>query len=103
MVLVLGFPFETFLYRFVQCSCHHFEDSPWCFCDCSIVFFILALLFHCAKHQAVVELVFAGILAFLVLFCLTLYWLVTEPCNDIDSPHRRKHTIKDNTTIERVG
>ncbi|KAL4066452.1 hypothetical protein V8B97DRAFT_2025420 [Scleroderma yunnanense] len=72
MTLILGFPFELFLY--------------------SILFFLLALLSHCAKHEAVVQLVFAGIFGLLVLLCLVSYWLITEPCNDVDSLPRRHQT-----------
>ena len=32
-----------------------------------------------------VQVVCAGILAMLMLCCLVIYWLITEPCNDVDS------------------
>ncbi|KIM53181.1 hypothetical protein SCLCIDRAFT_458566 [Scleroderma citrinum Foug A] len=69
IILILGFPFELFLY--------------------SILFFLLAVLVHCAKHKAMVQVVCAGILAMLMLCCLVIYWLITEPCNDVDSLDHR--------------
>ncbi|KAL4066454.1 hypothetical protein V8B97DRAFT_1980016 [Scleroderma yunnanense] len=65
MVYILGFPFELFLY--------------------SILFFILALVTHCIHHAATTQLVCASILGLLVLLCLVGYWLITEPCNDVNS------------------
>ncbi|KAI6096848.1 hypothetical protein F5141DRAFT_1151326 [Pisolithus sp. B1] len=59
MVLVLGFPFELFLY--------------------SIVFFIAALIVHFGINAAMLEIYAAVVIMGLVIVCLFLYWLVTEP------------------------
>ncbi|KAI6119283.1 hypothetical protein EV401DRAFT_1503418 [Pisolithus croceorrhizus] len=59
MVLVLGFPFELFLY--------------------SVFFFIAALVVHFAIHAATFQFAAATLIFLLVFVCLGLYWHVTEP------------------------
>ncbi|KAI6137304.1 hypothetical protein F5141DRAFT_79137 [Pisolithus sp. B1] len=59
MVLVLGFPFELFLY--------------------SVFFFITALVVHFVTHTAKFQFAAAILIFSLVFVCLGLYWLVTEP------------------------
>lgn len=59
MVLVLGFPFELFLY--------------------SVFFFIAALVVHFGIHTAKFQFGAAILIFGLVIVCLGLYWLVTEP------------------------
>lgn len=65
MRLILGFPFELFLF--------------------SVLFFLLALLTHCAENGAHFQLFSAVISGLLVLSCLVTYWLITEPRNDVDT------------------
>ncbi|KIK21501.1 hypothetical protein PISMIDRAFT_540746 [Pisolithus microcarpus 441] len=77
MTLVLGFPFELFLYRcvrnvlldiaFVTSSC------------CSVFFFIAALVAHFVIHTAKFQYGAAIFIFSLVFACLGTYWLVTEP------------------------
>ena len=98
MYLVLGFLFECFLYRCVECGRYDF-DGAHLGGFITVAFFLLAILVHCAKHKAVVQLVIAGILAMLVLCCFIIYWLITEPCNDIESLEHRFVTV----TGERVA
>jgi len=83
MVLILGFPFELFLYRCVNDGHTIMKSSPRCFSYHSVLLFLLALLSHCVHHGAIVQLIFACIFGTLVLFCLIGYWLITEPCNDV--------------------
>ncbi|KAI5998373.1 hypothetical protein F5J12DRAFT_849981 [Pisolithus orientalis] len=59
MVLVLGFPFELFLY--------------------SIILFIAALIVHFSINAAMLQIYAAIVIMGLVIVCLFLYWLVTEP------------------------
>ncbi|KAI6110743.1 hypothetical protein EDD17DRAFT_1828179 [Pisolithus thermaeus] len=59
MVLVLGFPFELFLY--------------------SIILFIAALIVHLAIHSAKVQIYAAVTIMGLVIVSLFFYWLITEP------------------------
>ncbi|KAI5998374.1 hypothetical protein F5J12DRAFT_324176 [Pisolithus orientalis] len=59
MVLVLGFPFELFLY--------------------SIILFIAALIVHLTINAAKLQIYAAVAIMGLVIICLFLYWLVTEP------------------------
>ncbi|KAI6103770.1 hypothetical protein EDD16DRAFT_1582952 [Pisolithus croceorrhizus] len=59
MVLVLGFPFELFLY--------------------SIILFIAALIVHLAINSAAVQIYAAIAIMGLVIVTLFFYWLVTEP------------------------
>ncbi|KAI6096850.1 hypothetical protein F5141DRAFT_1151340 [Pisolithus sp. B1] len=59
MVLVLGFPFELFLY--------------------SIILFIAALIVHLAINSAAVQIYAAIAIMCLVIVTLFFYWLVTEP------------------------
>ncbi|KAI6103772.1 hypothetical protein EDD17DRAFT_1599751 [Pisolithus thermaeus] len=66
MVLVLGFPFELFLY--------------------SIVFFIAALIVHFGINAAMLEIYAAVVIMSLVIVCLFLYWLVTEPLEGRKAP-----------------
>ena len=40
-----------------------------------------------------VQLVIAGIFAAFLLFLLVIYWLITEPCNDIESLEHRFVTV----------
>ncbi|KAI6096703.1 hypothetical protein F5141DRAFT_560082 [Pisolithus sp. B1] len=58
MVLVLGFPFELFLY--------------------SIILFIAALIVHLAIHSAKVQIYAAVTIMGLVIVSLFFYWLITE-------------------------
>jgi len=91
MRLILGFPFELFLYRCVECSCHDFEGThSIIFISCSILSFLLALLTHCAQNGAHFQLFSAAISCLLVLSCLITYWLITEPRNDVDTS-RQQH------------
>jgi len=94
MTLILGFPFELFLYRCVECGRYDFDGLTLVFSYCSILFFLLALLTHCVDNKAVVQLVVAGIFAVLLGCCFIVYWLITEPCNDIDSLHHRHQKNK---------
>ncbi|KIM56243.1 hypothetical protein SCLCIDRAFT_1220500 [Scleroderma citrinum Foug A] len=75
MRLILGFPFELFSSVFVYCSA---------------LFFLLALLTHCAENGAHFQLFSAVISAVLVLSCLITYWLITEPRNDVDTLPQRQ-------------
>ncbi|KAI6095390.1 hypothetical protein EDD17DRAFT_1593781 [Pisolithus thermaeus] len=59
MVLVLGFPFELFLY--------------------SVIFFVAALVVHFASHNAKFQWIVAIVIFSFVFGCLALYWIVTEP------------------------
>ncbi|KAI6103769.1 hypothetical protein EV401DRAFT_2019665 [Pisolithus croceorrhizus] len=58
-VLVLGFPFELFLY--------------------SIILFIAALIVHLVIHSANVQIYAAVTIMALVIVSLFFYWLITEP------------------------
>ncbi|KAI6108346.1 hypothetical protein F5141DRAFT_111002 [Pisolithus sp. B1] len=77
MVLVLGFPFELFLYRCVSRIPLDitFVSSP-CY---SVFFFITALVVHFVIHTAKFQFAAAILIFSLVFVCLGLYWLVTEP------------------------
>ncbi|KAI6044153.1 hypothetical protein EDC04DRAFT_462313 [Pisolithus marmoratus] len=66
MVLVLGFPFELFLY--------------------SIILFIAALIVHFSINSAKLEIYAAIIIMGLVILCLFLYWLVTVPLEGRQAP-----------------
>ncbi|KAI5988697.1 hypothetical protein EDD15DRAFT_1351447 [Pisolithus albus] len=59
MALVLGFPFELFLY--------------------SIVFFVAALIERFRLNAASLQIVAAAVVISLVIMCLFVYWLITEP------------------------
>ncbi|KAI6140873.1 hypothetical protein BKA82DRAFT_4207480 [Pisolithus tinctorius] len=59
MALVLGFPFELFLY--------------------SIILFIAALIVHFSINAAMLQIYATIVIMGLVIVCLFLYWLVTEP------------------------
>ncbi|KAI6039740.1 hypothetical protein EDC04DRAFT_1637338 [Pisolithus marmoratus] len=59
MALVLGFPFELFLY--------------------SVFSFIAALIVHFGIHNAKFQYAAAIAIFSLVIMCLGMYWLVTEP------------------------
>lgn len=63
MALVLGFPFELFLY--------------------SMLFFIAALVVHFSIHTAKFQIVAASLIFGFVIICLGLYWLVTEPKEEL--------------------
>lgn len=67
------------------------RTSPYCFYYSSIYLFLVALLCHCVMQKGSGQLIFAGIVGFFVLIGLVIYWLTTEPCNDVDSlpPERR--------------
>lgn len=91
MRLILGFPFELFLYRYVECSCYDFTGTHSCvFVYCSALSFLLALLTHCVENGAHFQLFSALISALLVLSCLIIYWLITEPRNDVDTLPQRQ-------------
>ncbi|KAI6154630.1 hypothetical protein BKA82DRAFT_1005602 [Pisolithus tinctorius] len=66
MTLVLGFPFELFLY--------------------SIVFFVAALIEHFRLNEATLQNIAASVIFFLVIMCLFLYWLITEPVGEQKVP-----------------
>ncbi|KAI6140880.1 hypothetical protein BKA82DRAFT_30920 [Pisolithus tinctorius] len=59
MVLVLGLPFELFLY--------------------SIICFIVAVIMHFHINAAMVQIYAAVVVMALVIACLVLYWLITDP------------------------
>lgn len=59
MALVLGFPFELFLY--------------------SIVFFVAALIERFRLNAATLQFIAAAVVISLVIMCLFVYWLITEP------------------------
>lgn len=59
MALVLGFPFELFLY--------------------SIVFFVAALIERFRLNAASLQITAAAVVISLVIMCLFVYWLITEP------------------------
>ncbi|KAI6140876.1 hypothetical protein BKA82DRAFT_4207509, partial [Pisolithus tinctorius] len=59
MVLVLGFPFELFLY--------------------SIILFIAVFILHFSINAAMLQIYATIVVMGLVIVCLFLYWLVTEP------------------------
>ncbi|KAI6010534.1 hypothetical protein BKA83DRAFT_4401110 [Pisolithus microcarpus] len=59
MLLVLGFPFELFL--------------------CSIILFIAALIVHLAINSATIQIYAAVAIMGLIVVCVYLYWLITEP------------------------
>ena len=90
MYLVLGFPFECFLYRCVECCRSDFDGAHH---YCSVLFFLLAILVHCAHHEAVVQLAIAAIFAAFLLSLLVIYWVITEPCNDIEALEHRFVTV----------
>ena len=60
---------------------------------CSLAFFLSAILAHCVLQTAVSQLIVAVIFALYLLFLVPLYWLITEPCNDIDSLEHRFVTV----------
>ncbi|KAI6125660.1 hypothetical protein EDD16DRAFT_1557965, partial [Pisolithus croceorrhizus] len=62
MALVLGFPFELFLY--------------------SIVFFIAALIERFRLNSATLQIIAAAVVISLVIMCLFVYWLITEPLEE---------------------
>ncbi|KAI6096662.1 hypothetical protein EDD17DRAFT_1674710 [Pisolithus thermaeus] len=62
MALVLGFPFELFLY--------------------SIVFFIAALIERFRLNAATLQIIAAAVVISLVIMCLFVYWLITEPLEE---------------------
>jgi len=49
----------------------------------------MAILLHCARQKAALQLIIAVIFAVYLLLLVPLYWLITEPCNDIDSLNHR--------------
>ncbi|KAI6009046.1 hypothetical protein EDC04DRAFT_872782 [Pisolithus marmoratus] len=59
MVMVLGIPFELFLY--------------------STILFIAALITHLSINEAMLQIYGGAVIMGLVIVCLFLYWLVTEP------------------------
>lgn len=59
MLLVLGFPFELFLY--------------------SIILFIAALIVHLAINSATIQIYAAVAIMGLIIVSLFFYWLITEP------------------------
>lgn len=66
MTLVLGSPFELFLY--------------------SIVFFVAALIERFRLNEATLQNIAASVIFFLVIMCLFLYWLITEPVGEQKVP-----------------
>ncbi|KAI6033389.1 hypothetical protein EDC04DRAFT_2207815 [Pisolithus marmoratus] len=79
MVLVLGFPFELFLY--------------------SIVFFVAALIERFRLNAARLQIIAAAVIISLVIICLFLYWLITEPLED----ERQKGSSQSDVAVGDVG
>ncbi|KAI6010083.1 hypothetical protein BKA83DRAFT_4406951 [Pisolithus microcarpus] len=63
MILVLGFPFELFLY--------------------SIILFIAALIVHLVINSAMIQIYGAVAIIGLIIVSLIFYWLITEPLDGL--------------------
>lgn len=84
MTLVPGFPFELFLYRRVCDALLHTTSVTSLLC--SIVFFVAALIERFRLNEATLQNIAASVIFFLVIMCLFLYWLITEPVGEQKVP-----------------